>query len=121
MTVRAVAICAGNFKTAQYLRIEFQSAISLGDVQARLTNDWRGCGLPGAVVSYSFWHEPRGDAAVVGRELTLNYHRLLILGVTPPGFYGVETGRSYDVAVPICSQAGLWDEATGWMRTLFGG
>ena len=27
-----------------------------------------------------------------------------IIGVTPPGFFGVEIGRMFDVAVPICSE-----------------
>jgi hypothetical protein len=29
--------------------------------------------------------------------------RLPIIGVTPPGFFGVEVGHQYDVAVPICA------------------
>lgn len=66
------------------------------------------CGLPGAVISYSFWQsEFGGDPSIVGRKLILNYHGVEILGVTPPGFTGLEVGRSYDVAVPICSFASL--------------
>jgi predicted permease len=78
-------------------------------------DDRRGCGLPGAVVSYAFWQrELGGDPSPIGRKLTLNYHPVEIIGVTPPGFFGLEVGSSYDVAVPICSQAVLWSEGT-WL------
>ena len=78
-------------------------------------DDRRGCGLPGAVISYAFWQrELGGDPSPIGRKLTLNYHPVEIIGVTPPGFFGLEVGRSYDVAVPICSQAVLWSEGT-WL------
>jgi putative ABC transport system permease protein len=90
-------------------------------------DDRKGCGLPGAVVSYAFWQrELAGDAAVVGRKLTLNDRVVEIVGVTPAGFSGVEVGRSYDVAVPICSQAALWsdgnwlDDGTTWWLTVMG-
>jgi len=79
------------------------------------SDDRRGCGLPGAVVSYAFWQrELGGDPSPIGRKLTLNYHPVEIIGVTPPAFFGLEVGRSYDVAVPICSQAVLWSEGT-WL------
>ena len=78
-------------------------------------DDRRGCGLPGAVISYAFWQrELGGDPSPIGRKLTLNYHPVEIIGVTPPGFFGLEVGSSYDVAVPICSQAVLWSEGT-WL------
>jgi len=79
------------------------------------SDDRRGCGLPGAVVSYAFWQRELGsDPSPIGRKLTLNYHPVEIIGVTAPGFFGLEVGRSYDVAVPICSQAVLWSEGT-WL------
>jgi putative ABC transport system permease protein len=79
------------------------------------SDDRRGCGLPGAVVSYAFWQrELGGDPSPIGRKLTLNYHPVEIIGVTPPGFFGLEVGSSYDVAVPICSQAVLWSEGA-WL------
>lgn len=79
------------------------------------SDDRRGCGLPGAVISFAFWQrELGGDPSPIGHKLTLNYHPVEIIGVTPPGFFGLEVGRSYDVAVPICSQAVLWSEGT-WL------
>jgi putative ABC transport system permease protein len=90
-------------------------------------DDHRGCGEPGAVISYSFWQrELGGDASVIGRKLTVNYHPVEVIGVTPAGFNGIEIGRSYDIAVPICSQAVLWSEGnwldagTVWWLTVMG-
>jgi predicted permease len=71
-------------------------------------DDHRGCGLPGAVVSYPFWqHEYRGLPSVIGSKLTLNGQPVEIIGVTAPGFYGLDVGGSFDVALPICGQAAL--------------
>jgi putative ABC transport system permease protein len=68
-------------------------------------DDRRGCGMsPGAVISYDFWQQQlAGDPAVIGRTLTVQAQRVDVIGVTPPGFYGLENGRTFDVALPICS------------------
>ena len=69
-------------------------------------DDSRGCPAPGAVISYSlFQREFAGDPSAIGRMLTLDGHPFEILGVTPASFFGVEVGRSFDVAIPICSEA----------------
>ena len=85
-------------------------------------DDHRGCGLPGAVISYSFWQRELGaDSSAIGRKLMLNFHQVEVIGVTPPGFSGLEIGRSYDVAVPICSQAVLSSQDTGSTPAQSGG
>ncbi len=67
-------------------------------------DDSVGCGVPGAVISHDFWQrEFDGDTSVIGRTLTLETHKVDIIGVTPAGFFGPEVGRTFDVAVPICS------------------
>ncbi len=90
-------------------------------------DDHRGCGLPGAVVSYSFWQrELGGDRAAIGRNLAIDYHPTEIIGVTPPEFFGMEVGQAYDVAVPICAQSVLagedsfLDAGTTWVLTVMG-
>jgi predicted permease len=76
-------------------------------------DDRLGCGSPGVVISYSFWQRQfGGDTSVVGRRLTLQGHPFEILGVTPEGFFGVEVGRRFDVAVPICSEPTLRGEGS---------
>jgi putative ABC transport system permease protein len=70
------------------------------------TDDQRGCGAPGLVISHQFWQrEYGGDADVIGRKLTLADHPLEIIGVTPASFFGMEVGRSFDMALPLCAVA----------------
>jgi putative ABC transport system permease protein len=78
------------------------------------TDDRRGCGLvPGAVVSYGFWQrEFGGDASVIGRKIAVGKNRIEVIGVTPPGFFGLEIGRAFDIAMPICSEP-TWNEVDG--------
>ena len=75
-------------------------------------DDRRGCGAgPGAVVSYSFWQrELGGEASAIGRTLTIDYHPVEVLGVTPADFFGLDVGHTFDVALPICSQPVLGGE-----------
>lgn len=69
-------------------------------------DDKPGCGSPGAVISYAFWQrELGGDAAAIGRNLSLNGKSFPIIGITPPSFFGVEVGQRYDVALPICADS----------------
>ncbi|MGH9410974.1 MAG: ADOP family duplicated permease [Vicinamibacterales bacterium] len=68
-------------------------------------DDIKGCGSPVAVISYPFWQrEYGGSATAVGSTIHLNRHPLDIVGIAPAGFSGVEVGRSFDVAVPICAE-----------------
>jgi putative ABC transport system permease protein len=69
------------------------------------SDDYRGCGAQGAVLSYPFWQrEFGGRAQVMGSKLTLNGHPFQIIGITPASFHGLEVGQKFDVAIPICSQ-----------------
>ena len=78
-------------------------------------DDRSNCGTPGVVVSDEFWRRHLGgNLGVVGRTLSLNGRAVQVIGVTQPGFSGVELGRSFDVAVPICSHPTLGGEP-GWL------
>jgi putative ABC transport system permease protein len=67
--------------------------------------DHRGCGGAGAVLSYPFWQrEFGGERSAIGKNVTLEGHPFEIIGVTPPGFFGLEVGTRFDVAMPICAE-----------------
>ena len=90
-------------------------------------DDRRGNGFAGAIISFPFWQrEFGGDSSVIGRKLTLDGHTVEIIGVTPASFFGLEIGRSFDVAVPISSEAILFgannrlEGGTTWWLTLMG-
>src|SRR6185503_9901621 len=71
-------------------------------------DDVRGGGPAGAVavLSHGFWQRQFGGAAsAVGSTLVLDRVPFTIVGVTPPGFFGAEVGRAFDVAVPMSAEA----------------
>lgn len=62
-----------------------------------------------AVLSYNFWKSRfGGDLAVVGKPIYLNTIPMIVLGVTPPGFDGLDMGRSPDVRVPVSMQKEMY-------------
>jgi putative ABC transport system permease protein len=67
-------------------------------------DDRRGGGPNGpvAVISYAFWQRRFGGAAdVIGQSLTVEQVPFTIVGVAAPGFFGIDVGRTFDVAIPI--------------------
>jgi putative ABC transport system permease protein len=88
----------------------FFSGLGIQPAVGRLfadTDDQRGC-KPGVVLSYAFWRsEYGGDAAAIGKMITLEHRRYEIVGVTPANFTGLEVGRHFDVALPICAEDSL--------------
>ena len=67
-------------------------------------DDRRGCPVR-VVLSHRFWQrELAGDPAVIGRRMTLDSAPAEIVGVTAASFLGLEVGRSFDVAIPMCAE-----------------
>jgi putative ABC transport system permease protein len=61
---------------------------------------------PVAVISDSLWHQRfggRDDA--VGRPISIEGVSFTIVGITPPGFFGPDVGRTCDVYVPLQTEA----------------
>jgi putative ABC transport system permease protein len=100
---------AGEVRRARglYVSGDFFATVGVKPLLGRVfthTDDSVGCGVPGAVLSHDFWQrEYNGDTSVVGRTITLETLKVDIIGVTPAGFFGPEVGRTFDVAVPLCS------------------
>ncbi|MGO8788612.1 MAG: ADOP family duplicated permease [Terriglobia bacterium] len=76
---------------------------------------------PVAVIGYGYWERRFGrDAGILGRKITVNSVPFTIAGVCPPEFYGVQTGRSVEVWLPLHTQplvepswsgSGVWNGA----------
>lgn len=59
-------------------------------------------GHPIAVLSYRYWESRFGkDPGVVGKTILVNETPLTIVGVSPPGFYGIDLSGNADVRVPM--------------------
>jgi len=60
---------------------------------------------PVAVISHRYWERRFGsDRSIIGRPIILNGVPVTIVGVTPPGFFGVVPTVSPDVTLPIALQ-----------------
>ncbi len=69
-------------------------------------DDGPGCGTPVAVLSHAYWQRAFGGAAsVLGQTIRLEGHQFDIVGVSEPSFFGLDVGRRFDVAVPLCADA----------------
>ena len=68
-------------------------------------DDRRPNGHPVAVISDGYWSRRFGrDPAAVGRPLTIAGAPFTVIGVAPPGFFGVEVGTSPDIFVSLMMQ-----------------
>jgi putative ABC transport system permease protein len=99
----------GEIRNANVLWVsgEFFDVLGVKPQAGRLlstADDRRGC-AGAAVLSDSFWrHEYGASPSVLQKSLTLNGRPFAIVGVTPPEFFGVEVGRTFDVAISVCSE-----------------
>ena len=123
---------AGEVRLAPGLWVsgEFFPVLGLAPAAGRLftpADDRRGCGLPGAVVSYDYWQrELQGDPRAIGSAITVESRTVDVIGVAPRGFTGVQVGQAFDVALPICARKAIYpdskilDSGTDWWLTVMG-
>jgi len=85
---------------------------------------WRGrllmpedeaeCPVSHAVASYAYWQRELGGRDLsAGIKLIANNDLVEIVGVTPPGFFGMVVGDRFDLAFPFCQPQ------EGFRRDLF--
>ncbi len=83
----------------------FFSELGVGAVAGRtLTDDDDSLtgGQPVAVISYNYWKRRFAlDPGVIGQKITLDDFPFTIIGVAPPGFFGIEVGSNTDLWWPI--------------------
>jgi hypothetical protein len=92
-----------------YVSGDFFNVLGVGAALGRVlnaTDDAPGCPAQGVVLSHAFWrHEYGSRPSALGTALTLNGKAFTVIGVAAAGFSGVEVGRSFDLAVPLCAEA----------------
>jgi putative ABC transport system permease protein len=86
---------------------EIFSVLGVPPLRGRLfteRDDQPNCGLPGVIISYPLWQsEFGGRDSAIGTRLIVEGHSTQVLGVTPRSFFGLEIGKTFDFAVPLCS------------------
>jgi len=122
----------GEVRPAQALWVsgEFFNVLGIEPELGRVftaADDQRGSGSPGLVISHAFWQrEYGGDPNIIGRKITLADSPCEIIGVAPANFFGLEVGRSFDIALPISGEMVIrgknnrLDSGTDWWLTVTG-
>ena len=90
-------------------------------------DDVRGGGPQGpvAVISHRMWQRRFGGAPnVIGQRLQIERVPFTIIGVTAPDFFGPDTGRWFDVAIPLGTEPlvrprdSALDHRTSWWMNI---
>ena len=81
---------------------------------------------PVVVISHRFWQRHfAGAPDVIGRSLTLQRVPFTVVGVMPPGFFGVDVGRTVDLMIPFAAEpilrgreSVLAERSTWWVEIM---
>jgi len=121
----------GEIRLANILWVsgEFFDVLGVRPEMGRLlttADDRRGCS-GAAIISDAFWRREYGASpGVLQRTVTLEGHPFDIVGVTPPDFSGVEVGRTFNIAIPLCvdpvlrGEGAKQDVRDAWWLALMG-
>jgi predicted permease len=138
----ALAFCTDKFDLASrgeaelvdgmWVSGDFFRVLGVAPMRGRLvmpSDDLRGGGQDGAVavISHRLWElRYAKNEDVIGQTIRINREPFRIVGVTPPWFTGLETDRSFSVAIPIAADAvlhkdGSWlDRRSMWWLKILG-
>jgi predicted permease len=79
-------------------------------------------GLDGsvAVISDAFWTRRFArDPAVLGKNIQVGTHWVTIVGVTAPGFFGLQVGMPVDITIPMMLvEQGLQSKQSWWLSVI---
>ncbi len=77
----------------------------IGRVISMADDRTKGGNGPVAMISHRLWQRQfAGKADVIGSTLMVGRHPFTIVGVVPPGFFGLDVGTGFDVAVPYSAE-----------------
>ena len=73
-----------------------------------------------AVISDGFWSRRFGrDPAVLGKSVQVGTQWVTIVGVTPPGFFGLQVGEPVDITLPMMLvEQGLQSKQSWWLSVI---
>jgi len=92
----------------QYVTGNYFSMLGVQPALGRLittADDHMGSPQTVVVLSYAFWkNRLGGNAAILGQTITVENSPLMVIGVAPPGFTGVQTGMAEDFFLPLAME-----------------
>ncbi len=84
-------------------------------------DDRRGCGRAHAVLSHALWQSQFGGRDdIIGKTITIFMLQADVVGVTPPSFFGLEVGRAFDIALPLCASGPSLTARNVWWLSVIG-
>jgi predicted permease len=90
-----------------YVSGDYFNTLGVSAIRGRTllpSDDQRGASLV-CVISYGFWQRQFGKSpGVIGKMLSLDRQQFEVVGVTPPSFFGLDVGETFDVMVPLESE-----------------
>lgn len=91
--------------TAQIVSANYFSVLGVQPIAGRMLTSQDEQGGQVTVLSYEYWRRAFGaNRAAIGRTLRLNHILYTVVGVAPPGFFGMEVGKSPDLYLPLTQQ-----------------
>jgi putative ABC transport system permease protein len=106
----------GVFTSPRYFEVLGVPAVRGRTFTAEDDRPGGGADGPVAVISYGLWQRRFSGAEVIGAPLAVDGVTVTIVGVTPPGFFGVDVGRAFDIALPLQAEP-LFARTRGATRT----
>ena len=80
-----------------------------------LTRDDERLDPPVAVIGHGYWQRRfAGSPAAIGQTIASGDRAYTIVGVTPPGFWGLQPGRQVEVTLPITTARRLVADPDAW-------
>ena len=104
----------------QYASGSFFDVLGVGAIAGRVMtpeDDSRSGAGEGAVavISDGLWKRRfGGEPSVIGKSVQVGETRVIIVGVTPPGFSGLTPGFPSDITVPIALNPGVLSKSMWW-------
>lgn len=95
------------FARGQMVSQNYFGALGLSMVIGRdfAEEDERFGAAPVAIISDGYWKRRfGGERSAVGRVLVINGVPFTIIGITPPEFFGLQTGSAVDLTLPLTMQ-----------------
>ena len=108
--VMAVGAAPAEQVSVQYVSSNFFQGLGVLPVVGRAFRDDedRAGQEPVVVVSHRFWTKlfgaPGGDVAALDRSIRINNVSARIIGVAPPGFFGLKAGQWTDIYAPLAAK-----------------
>jgi predicted permease len=109
----------GQFVSGNYFDVLGVSA-AIGRVLTPEDDSIEGAGGPAgaaAVLSDRYWRTAfDANAGAIGRQINVNGAWVTVVGVAPPGFFGMQVGSAPDIFVPMHLQPVITPDPGSWLH-----